>query len=102
VLVERYRDRVTRTAPSPRTDGLTATLADLVCWFVFYLERCEEDETDLEVADELSQLIAATLRAMAAADRLRFLEHAAERAATATIPDYQDFLLELAEKMGLE
>lgn len=101
VLPGRYRDPVTRNG-SAKVDGLTATLADLVCWFVFYLERCEDEQTDLEIADELSQLIGTALRRMSPADRLRFLEHAAERATSSKVADYQDFLLELAEKLGLE
>jgi hypothetical protein len=91
---------VTANASDARLDGLTASLAEVVCWTIFYLERAAD--TDAEVAAELVEMIGARLRDMAVADRVRFLEHAATRATTSMTPAFQDFLLELAEKLGLE
>jgi len=91
-----------QAAPTQALDGLAGALSDLVCWMVFYFQRCEDDEVDLEVADELSRVIGDALRRLPMADRLRFLEHATSRAATSTVPDYHDFLVELAETLGLE
>jgi len=105
VQPSRYRDAVTGThaAPVPdRLEGLSAALADVVCWMVFYLQHCEEDEVDPEIADELSAVIASSLRRLSVSERLRFLEHASARAASSRVADYQDFLLELAEALGLE
>lgn len=95
---------MTGTPPAPTVvlDGLTGALADIVCGMAFYLHQCEDDEVDLEVAEELSTVLARTLRALPVAERLRFLDHAATRAATSTVPDYQRFLLGLAETLGLE
>jgi hypothetical protein len=91
------------TAGTPATlNGLSASLADLVCWMVFYLERCSPDEMDLDIAESLQQLIADALRDLPVADRLTFLEHATNRAQASSVPDYQDFLLDLAETLGLE
>ncbi len=83
-------------------EGLAAALADIVCWILFYLERCEADEIDVDVAAQLSDVVAATLRRQPVADRLAFLEHAARRATSTAVADYQSFLLELAETLGLE
>ena len=89
-------------APTQTLEGLQGALADIVCWMAFYFHQCEDDEVDLEVADELSRVLAATLRELPVGDRLRFLEHAAERAATSSVPDYRRFLIGLAETLGLE
>ncbi len=89
-------------APIHALDGLTGALADIVCWLVFYLQRCEDEEVDLEVADELSRVLGQALRGLGVSDRLRFLEHAATRASESTVVDYQQFLVELAETLGLE
>jgi hypothetical protein len=91
-----------RVAPAPTLDGLPATLADIVCWLVFYLQRSTDDEIDETVAEELQEVIAGSLRLLPVWDRIEFLEHAARRAATSQIPDYQDFLLDLAESLGIE
>jgi hypothetical protein len=88
--------------PLAALTGLTGALADIVCWLVFYLQRCEDEEVDLEVADELSRMLASALRELPVGDRLRFLDHAAARAATSTIADYQQFLVSVAETLGLE
>jgi hypothetical protein len=90
------------SAPTQALDGLTGVLADLVCWMAFYLQQCEDDEVDLEVAEELTRVLGDTLRAMPVTDRLRFLEHAAVRSSSATVADYRQFLIGLAESFGLE
>jgi hypothetical protein len=89
-------------APTEALDGLAGALADIVCWMAFYLDQCEDDEVDLEVADELSRVLAAVLRELPVGERLRFLEHASVRASTSTVPDYQRFLVGLAETLGIE
>ncbi|MHB8466127.1 MAG: hypothetical protein ACYDH6_17355 [Acidimicrobiales bacterium] len=90
-------------APEPEAlEGLTATLADVVCWFVFYLERCTPDELDLDVAQSLLNLATDALRTLSVPERLTFLEHASARAQESKVPEYQDFLLDLAETLGLE
>jgi len=58
--------------------------------------------TNPDVAEELQDVIASRLRLLPVWDRIDFLEHAARRASTSQIPDYQDFLLELAESLGIE
>jgi hypothetical protein len=83
-------------------EGLAAALADIVCWMVFYLQRCSAEEVTLEVADDLQQVVGEALRRLPPADRLAFLEHAFGRAESSKIYEYQGFLLELAETMGLE
>ncbi|HEY2428636.1 MAG TPA: hypothetical protein VGI06_06880 [Acidimicrobiales bacterium] len=96
---------MTATHPAPvpdRLEGLSAALADVVCWMVFYLQHCQDDEVDPEVADELSSVIASSLRRLPVHSRLLFLEHASGRAGSSGIADYQEFLLELAETLGLE
>jgi hypothetical protein len=90
------------SAPTQALDGLTGVLADLVCWMAFYLQQCEDDEVDLEVAEELTRVLGDTLRAMPVTDRLRFLEHAAARSSSANVADYRQFLISLAESFGLE
>jgi len=99
-----YRDRVTgkRAAPAAGLEGLPAALADIVCWLVFYLERCDEDEVDAGVAQVLHDVVGDGLRRLPVSDRIDFLQHAAGRAASSQILDYQDFLLELAESLGIE
>jgi hypothetical protein len=93
---------VTVSPTSSGLDGLPAALADIVCWMVFYLQHCQDDEVDLEVAEELSSVIASSLRRLPVSDRLLFLDHASARAAGSRVVDYQEFLLELAETLGLE
>lgn len=85
-----------------RLDPLAATLADVVCWLVFYLDSAGEDELKPDVASNLSELIADKLRELSVSDRLLFLEHAANRARASTVHDYQMFLLDMAETLGLE
>jgi hypothetical protein len=89
------------TAPAELT-GLTESLADIVCWIAFYLERCSADEINLQVADELHHVIAGALRRLSVSDRLAFLQHATSRGEASEVMEYQAFLLELAETMGLE
>jgi hypothetical protein len=91
-----------RAAPAGGLDGLPGTLADIVCWLVFYLQRSSEEEIDTTVAHELLDVIAASLRLLPVWDRIDFLQHAASRAATSQVTDYQEFLLELAEDLGIE
>jgi hypothetical protein len=83
-------------------DELSSSLADIVCWMTFYLQRCSPDELDLDVASALLELITGSLRDLPPTDRLTFLQHAANRAHDLDEPVYQDFLLDLAETMGLE
>jgi hypothetical protein len=83
-------------------DGLPAVLADLVCWIVFFLQASEGAEVDEAVAAEVVEVIAAKLRALPVSERLLFLEHASARAATSSVLPYRDFLLEMAEALGLE
>jgi hypothetical protein len=83
-------------------EALPAALADIVCWMVFYLQRCSPEEVNLEVADELQRVIGDALRRLPVNDRLTFLQHASDRADVSSIDEYQGFLLELAETMGLE
>ncbi len=90
------------TAQSGPLQGLAASLADIVCWILFYLDHCEADEIDVDVASQLSEVVAGTLRRQTVADRLAFLEHAARRATMTEVEEYQVFLLELAETLGLE
>ena len=100
-----YREAVTAkrtTAEAPALDGLAASLADIVCWLVFYLQRCSSDELDLDVAESLLKLVSDALRRLPVTERLVFLEHATTRAEGSSVADYQDFLLDLAETMGLE
>lgn len=92
--------KTAKTAPG--LEGLPAALADIVCWVVFFLERCSPEEVNLEVADELQRVIGDALRQLPVNDRLAFLQHATERAVGSSIDEYQEFLLELAETMGLE
>ena len=89
-------------APTQALDGLTGVLADLVCWMTFYLQQCEDDEVDLEVAEELTRVLGDALRALPVTDRLRFLEHAAARSSSSKVADYRQFLIGLAESLGLE
>ena len=93
--------RATPRARAP-LDGLPAALADVVCWILYYLDRCAEEEIDADVASQLSEVVAATLRRQPVEDRVAFLEHAARRATSTEVADYQGFLLELAETLGLE
>ena len=86
----------------PVLEGLPASLADIVCWLVFYLQRCDPAELDLDVADSLLTLIGDALRKLPVDERLLFLSYATSRASASSVPDYQDFLLDLAETMGLE
>jgi hypothetical protein len=102
-----YLDGVTASSERVRRapaalDPLTSALGDIVCWLVFYLHQCEDDEVDLEVADELSTMVGERLKTLTVGDRLRFLEHAALRANDSRVDDYQEFLMELAETLGLE
>jgi hypothetical protein len=83
-------------------EGLPAALADIVCWTVFYLQRCDDQDIDDAVAEELRDVIASALGRLAPMERVAFLQHAAERASDSKIPDYQDFLLEVAELLGIE
>jgi hypothetical protein len=83
-------------------ETLPAALADIVCWLVFFLQRCSEDEVDPDVAEELQRMIGDALRKLPVADRLAFLEHAAQRASGSSVEDYHHFLIELAETLGLE
>ena len=81
---------------------MPAALADIVCWLVFFLERCTQEEVDSDVADELQAMIGDALRRLPVSDRLAFLQHASERATTSSVEDYHHFLIELAETLGLE
>jgi len=83
-------------------DGLGAALADIVCWVVFFLQHADEAEVDPAVADELVRVVGGALGRLPVADRLLFLEHATARSGSSSVTDYQDFLLELAETLGLE
>ena len=102
----RSRSTATPAPASPPADagltGVAASLADVVCWLVFYLQRSSSEEIDLEVAETLLRMVADRLRAMPPAERVAFLEHATTLAETSAVGDYQDFLLDLAETMGLE
>jgi len=82
--------------------GLPAALADVVCWTMFTLHAGRGDEIDADMVDELTVVIAATLQRLAVADRLAFLDYAAQRAFGSSVPAYREFLLGLAETFGLE
>ena len=94
--------RARRPTPTPGLEGLEAALADVVCWLVFYLQRAGEDEVDPEVATELLEVVGDALGRLPVADRLRFLHHAANRSVESSVEAYQNFLLDVAESLGLE
>ena len=93
---------VPSSTPTTALDGLTGALADIVCWMAFYLHECEDEEVDLEVADELTRMLGEALRRLPVKERLRFVEHAAARSATSKVANYQEFLIGIAESLGLE
>jgi hypothetical protein len=93
---------VTTTGAPASLSGLPATLADIVLWTVFTLQGCTDDEIDAQLSTELQNVIGDTLRGLAVSDRLTLLEHAGRRAEKSKVADYQRFLVDLAETMGLE
>jgi hypothetical protein len=83
-------------------NGLPAALADIVFWTVFTLQQCTDEDIDLQISAQLQGVIASTLQGLSVDDRLALLEHAGARAESSNVPDYQQFLIGLAETFGLE